>query len=1223
MAEAREEKGLGSQRTDDGAAQHSPPTTTADGPPATEVPTETARTPPPPSAAPPLTKTKLFTQGDEGSWTEIGVGIARIEFPGGTGPAVHEDGDGHSSSTLAVSSDDLAALLPPRLIIETMEDDEDQREVLLSTPITTDDIYQVQKGTILIWTDPELLRDMAASFHSVEGCRSITQQIERYRALHTMTSGVGHGSNGSSSAEGLAAATMSVASAGSVADPYANVSPWSVTRSNLPALRLGVENNKQRFGSVVRDNQHFGQQLTQLFRDCRQRGDSSGQQMCSEVVYALLNPPYSNDNKILGQLVEEDTIDDTIDAVQYFLGRHTAELGFVSKEERKNAFRNPAQLPELLVRRVHFINAIQRLKDLLPLQLDETDAANLGMLSIYMMRLKYELFQEVLQPDGAFKMVLRSIDAEGTPLTDTAIASMSAVVPLIHDLTTSIRNTAIPFEPKDSLLMMAANTGLLQYADRVFQKLLTYDEEETPVAAGGAEQGGSIPIRRARLTVSKPLAGDSPAEPLPEERLEWRIATCQNIIGRLADSISHCLTFAPNTRLDFLLQAVSQTWNHVKQDPDATEATGNRSERHAISLLSKLLAAVGSMDDHVAQQSLYDCIHFASFRPPITPPEHSTLVDSTVALTLSYWCTGVARLPSQLVAGKLDPDIVNCEFIRRLSFNRFAGSKSNHWAPICILATAVQSALDLEPQQLCESGNSVLVRGRYSAKVLALLLLRISTVLQSRDAGGRALGADLSAPVVRKALEALLPGICRVTAISGRVDQGFMAAILQLLSTFLEPSGSLSTILVAHQEEVVQCFASLVTHRSRRRQNLLYGTVSAVVKGLVDLCYVESDKPRNQAQGSASTSQAARGVLAANDGGAAGRPSSMFSGWDIPDNLELASPATPPRPSDAQPLDDRPATKIALGVFQSHGEDVAKVDVALHQALATISSWYLPPAAANDATAGSSCALFADGDESTASILVGATGSRRGTSPPAATASNRATGGTSPTHHHHSSSLPRSASTGSGAAGQSSAVAASANPYLHARSSSRSQPREQGSGTAQHSIDDEYHALLADFDASVPAPAGYHTGAHGVGFHDYDDPDGADFAAVAGTDIFGADAAGPTLVINDSSDGLQPNSSLSRRSLSPTVEHPNEGPTPKHPTPPRVPSGGKFGAVVATIESLEGHPERSRGAKASLEEGAATDDDGIEEASSPSSDAEGTTTALKRTRSERDVAPSQ
>jgi hypothetical protein len=140
-----------------------------------------------------------------------------------------------------------------------------------------------------------------------------------------------------------------------------------------------------------------------------------------------------------------------------------------------------------------------------------------------------------------------------------------------------------------------------------------------------------------------------------------------------------------------------------------------------------------------------------------------------------------------------------------------------------------------------------------------------------------------------------------------------------------------------------------------------------------------------------------------------------------------------------------PARRLARRVFVVYGERIRSADPALFAALETLAS------------ENGGLAMTGDDDVcSVASAQVGATGRR--VSPPRASTAPSRNLSQSPEHGDQT---------------------AAGNPYLPRRSTSRSQSRGNslqgvtlnevmGGGAA--SIDDEFHALMAEFDAAVPPP---------------------------------------------------------------------------------------------------------------------------------------------------------
>ena len=150
---------------------------------------------------------KLFTLATDGTWHEIGFGVATI--------------DKQDSNA-------------PRLIIRAVDDS----ELLMDTPISTDDIYMVQRDTVLVWSDPEIGKDMAISFNTADYCREIVGQIYQFHeTIKSMRSST----------------TVLDTKDSSGTDAFS--SPWVVSRENLPALVLAANENKARFGHYIMNYQ--------------------------------------------------------------------------------------------------------------------------------------------------------------------------------------------------------------------------------------------------------------------------------------------------------------------------------------------------------------------------------------------------------------------------------------------------------------------------------------------------------------------------------------------------------------------------------------------------------------------------------------------------------------------------------------------------------------------------------------------------------------------------------------------------------------------------------------------------------------------------------------------------------------------------------------------------------------------------------------------------------
>jgi hypothetical protein len=510
-------------------------------PATSESPTRTTEASPlrPRDAA--LTKTKLFTLSGDGTWTEIGVGTAKVEA------AAESDSDSENTDSEVV-----------RLVVEACEE---SAEVLLSTPLVADDIYQVQKSTILVWSDPQLGHDMAASFNTPEGCAHIMDQIRAYQETHRPAE------------DPLAQPSL----AGESSDGRGEArSPWAVCRENLPALKLAVANNKHRFGAYVRDTADVLPALTRLFGQCEDNGDKVGQQHVSDIIMGLLQPPFNTESAILGLLVSEGAIDDTIDMVQHYLASAPADgdrpqpPAYAGKAERRGRFKNPARLPIAVVARAHYLFSLQWLRDLLPLLLDEGDAGGGGApLAVYILRLRYELFSEVCEADVLGACIARTRDAHGASQSaDEAAAAVSppaaspaqqqlpssvALLPMLHELSTSVKNAMIPLEPKEDLFVGCIESGLLGFLSACLA-IVMRTAASPPSAAAAAEQAEHV--------------------------------------SRIADIACHCFGYAGNAARIFLLK----------------EAYELRAEAPHAPIMVQLLRCAALIEAPLCQQALFDAV---------------------------------------------------------------------------------------------------------------------------------------------------------------------------------------------------------------------------------------------------------------------------------------------------------------------------------------------------------------------------------------------------------------------------------------------------------------------------------------------------------------------------------------------------------------------------------------------------------------------------------------
>lgn len=481
-----------------------------------------------------LTKAKLFTVASEdGSWTEIGVGTVaiRVVIDDEDDDEVDDDGNDEEADNTPSARMDVISI-------------EEDQEVLMSTPLVEDDIYVVQHGTILVWSDPEIGRDMALSFNTPDGCKLTTDAIVKYQAQckelkrkaaaelrdadQTSTDGA-HAIGGSGASDvgrqdttpNAMRQVSGVSSEG--ADEHA--SPWSVCRGNLPTIALALQNNVRRFALHLRETDKFAATIAALFRACAQDGDVSSMNVIGRIVVALLGPPFNTDGRILSQFIDNDVIDHTLDIVQHALGRRTPDTGFVDAATRKAKFRNPCNLPPAVVTKIHVLYAAQSLKDLVPLLLDEGDAAGNSLLAVFLLRFKFGLVNDILRHDTCLP------NAFVCPETHADLSTMRTFVAFLHDVSKTIKNAMVPFDAKENLYEELFSCGALEYIKRALSVLIklpitTHNNNDAAVA----------------------VATESPDSPL---------LLPHTMVSMLCDVVAHMIMFYTKARDAMLLDAAS------------------------------------------------------------------------------------------------------------------------------------------------------------------------------------------------------------------------------------------------------------------------------------------------------------------------------------------------------------------------------------------------------------------------------------------------------------------------------------------------------------------------------------------------------------------------------------------------------------------------------------------------------------------------------------------
>ncbi|ORC84476.1 uncharacterized protein TM35_000441320 [Trypanosoma theileri] len=469
-----------------------------------------------------LTKAKLYaTMSDDDSWTEMGVGIVSVVLRPAADVNSDESNDGGSSSNN--NSNNNAEQVVGQLEIIDIDN---PAELLMSTPITLSDAYVVQNETILWWSDPQLGRLMACSFNTKEGCEKIRKEIVAYQ--NSRKTATTNEINGSERAN-----TPSICS------------HWTVCRENLPAILSAAMTNAQRFGVFVRGRESYFKELAELFQLCQREGDLRGMDLIGQITLALLRSPFSTDGKIIAQFVENSLVDTCVDIVQYAIGRRDQSTGFVSFEERRATFRNPLQLPESIVARIHVLYSCGYLKDLLPLSLDEADAVPSSLLSTYLTSSKFRLVEDICRSPLILPQAFQRAYND--------VANAFEVVAFVHDMCKTIKNTMMPLDCKTTMFEALVGTGLLPFLRFVIANAIElYQNVGSFLPAQAQAQTQGTP---ASLLLS---SSSSSSEPPPPPTLPSSFRVMPGMAMQMAcDIVCNCIMLYPAGRGGLVAEALT------------------------------------------------------------------------------------------------------------------------------------------------------------------------------------------------------------------------------------------------------------------------------------------------------------------------------------------------------------------------------------------------------------------------------------------------------------------------------------------------------------------------------------------------------------------------------------------------------------------------------------------------------------------------------------------
>jgi len=224
----------------------------------------------------------------------------------------------------------------------------------------------------------------------------------------------------------------------------------------------------------VRDTLTFIHDLTILFAACGDTGDIVGKDHIGKIFLALLGPPFNTEGKIMSQLIHQETVEDSIGVMQWGIGRRTAATGFMSKEARRATFKDPLRLPEGHVRTIHLLHSATFLKDLVPLLLEDGDAAGCtSILTVLLLQFKYSLLAELcknpvmlpkaFQQEYFFPPTTTAASSGGMVIGGGSVEWGFELLAMLHDIMRCVKNVMIPLEPKEDLFVSAVEHGLFGF----------------------------------------------------------------------------------------------------------------------------------------------------------------------------------------------------------------------------------------------------------------------------------------------------------------------------------------------------------------------------------------------------------------------------------------------------------------------------------------------------------------------------------------------------------------------------------------------------------------------------------------------------------------------------------------------------------------------------------------------------------------------------------------
>ncbi|ESL10976.1 hypothetical protein TRSC58_01283 [Trypanosoma rangeli SC58] len=369
----------------------------------------------------------------------------------------------------------------------------------------------------------------------------------------------------------------------------------------------------------VRGCDTYFKELAELFQACQRDGDVRGMDLTGQITLALLRSPFNTDGKIISQFVENSLVDMCVDIVQYAIGRRDRSTGFVSLEERRATFRNPLQLPESLLSRIHVLYSCGYLKDLLPLSLDEADAVPSSLLCTYLMSTKFRLVEEICRsPVFIPRAIERALgDAENA----------FDVLAFVYDMAKTIKNSMMALNSKASLFEALVGNGLLQFLRFVLDNAIRDYAATSP---------------------SRPLQAPTLSSPASFAALQLPCMTPGMAMQKACDIVCSCIMLYPAARGGLVAEA--------SRSPDRC-------------LLDLLLQCIVTSQHGTELQAAVDAVVSCGIGMLQYMPDLMEMSGATKYDVVRFWVEGaLGRRPSLLpLASCIAKTLVNSEVIARNS----------------------------------------------------------------------------------------------------------------------------------------------------------------------------------------------------------------------------------------------------------------------------------------------------------------------------------------------------------------------------------------------------------------------------------------------------------------------------------------------------------------------------------------------------------------------------